>query len=503
MQMFKSVVLLNITCCFFIIHLFSSLTATSQNSPGPDSYTIQIDKDSPKIAFVECVLEVQDSLLFMSDTGANQFPLRWAAFIHHLEAKTLDERKIEIDTLSGAQWKIHSPNGSKVRLTYEVHLDHENYKWSGGVDGAAYARDWGVFYTGRSLFVMSNAKKENIAVNFIIPNEWKVSTPWKPSNNTGLEYIAFNQTELSDGMFFAGMHEEFIIKRGDFELVFAFGGEEILAQKKSFMDMAEGVLDYYIELMGGVPNPSPDNPFKKAIVIMNSSSITDGEVIGNNISILLEKDGDEMSQLLGRFIFAHEFFHLWNGKSFAPEGDDCEWFKEGFTNYYTLKSLFHIGYLNEQAFLKVLNEFFYKRYHNDDGVGRLSMTQGEEKHDHWGLIYCGGFFTGIAQDMIIRSSTDNEKSIDDVMRTLFKKYGGTDKGYSLEELQFFMSEASGSDQIEFFETYIKGVKRIPLADYLNLGGFIATEENGEISIVIKEDRNAKEKLMNEGLFGVK
>ena len=66
-----------------------------------------------------------------------------------------------------------------------------------------------------------------------------------------------------------------------------------------------------------------------------------------------------------------------------------------------------------------------------------------------------------------------------------------------------MSEASGSDQIEFFETYIKGVKRIPLADYLNLGGFIATEENGEISIVIKEDRNAKEKLMNEGLFGVK
>ena len=204
----------------------------------------------------------------------------------------------------------------------------------------------------RKWFSVSKSRQLDPQVNFIIPNEWKVSTPWKPSNNTGLEYIAFNQTELSDGMFFAGMHEEFIIKRGDFELVFAFGGEEILAQKKSFMNMAEGVLDYYIELMGGVPNPSPDNPFKKAIVIMNSSSITDGEIIGNNISILLQKDGDEMSQLLGRFIFAHEFFHLWNGKSFAPEGDDCEWFKEGFTNYYTLKSLFHIGYLIVYLFLK-------------------------------------------------------------------------------------------------------------------------------------------------------
>ncbi len=210
-----------------------------------------------------------------------------------------------------------------------------------------------------------------------------------------------------------------------------------------------------------------------------------------------------MSQLVGRFIFAHEFFHLWNAKSFAPEGDDCEWFKEGFTNYYTLKSLFQVGYLNEQSFLNVLNNFFYNRYHNDDAVGRLSVTQGEEKHDHWGLIYGGGFFIGIAQDMIIRSSTGNKKSLDDVMRTLFKKYGGTDNRYNLDELQYLMSEFSGSDQTEFFNRYIKGVERIPLADYLNLGGFSASEENGKISIEIKENRNTMEKQMNQGFFGIK
>ena len=503
MQTFKLVVLLKITYCFFLLQAFGYPIVYSQNNSVTDSYTIQIQKDSPKIALVECVLEVQDSLLFMSEIGANQFPSRWAAFVHNLKAKTLDGRRIEIDTLAGAQWKIHSPNGSVVKLAYEVHLDHENFKWSGGIDGAAYARDWGVFYTGRSLFVMSDNKKTNIKVNFDIPNDWKVSTPWKQSDNGSLEYLVASQTELSNSMFFAGMHEEFIIKRDDFELVFAFGGEEIVAQKKAFMDMAEGVLDYYIDLMGGVPNPSPDNEFKKAIVIMNSYSGTDGEVIGNNISILMEKDGDEMSQLVGRFLFAHEFFHLWSGKSFAPEGDDCEWFKEGFTNYYTLKSLYHIGYLNEQTYLKILNDFFYNRYHNDNGVGRLSVTQGEEKHDHWGLIYSGGFFIGIAQDMIIRSSTDNKKSIDDVMRTLFKKYGGTANGYNLEELQYLMSEASGSDQTEFFNRYIKGVERIPLGDYLNLGGFSAIEENGKISIVIKENRNTMEKQMNEGLFGVK
>ncbi len=289
MQTFKSVVTLKIACCYFFLQLLSYPTVYSQNSSVSDSYTIQIDKNSPKIAFVECVLQVQDSLLFMSEIGANQFPSRWAAFVYSLSAKTLDGRRIEMDTLAGAQWKIHSPNGSTVKLAYEVHLDHEDFKWSGGIDGAAYARDWGVFYTGRSLFVMSDNKKTNIKVNFDVPNDWKVSTPWKQSDNEPLEYLVNNQTELSDSMFFAGMHEEFIIKRDDFELVFAYGGEEIVEQKKSFTDMAEGVMDYYIDLMGGVPNPSPDNEFKKAIVIMNSYSKTDGEVIGNNISILIGK----------------------------------------------------------------------------------------------------------------------------------------------------------------------------------------------------------------------
>ncbi len=502
MKTLKPLVLLKITYCFFLLQLLSSVTLSAQNISVADSYTIRINKNTPKIAFVECVLKVQDSLLYMSEIGANQFPSRWATFVHGLNGKTLNGRHIEIDTLAGAQWRIHSPNGSKVRLTYEVHLDHENFKWSGGIDGVAYARDWGVFYTGRSLFVMSDDKKENVKVRFDIPNDWKVSSSWEQSDDGPFEYLINNQTELSDSMFFAGTHEEFIIQRDDFELVFAFGGEEIVEQKKSFTDMAEGILDYYIDLMGGVPNPSPDNVFKKSIVIMNSSSQTDGEVIGNNISILLEKDGDDMSQLIARFIFAHEFFHLWNAKSFSPEEDDCEWFKEGFTNYYTLKALFHIGYLNEETYLKVLNDLFYQRYHNDNGVGQLSMTQGEEKHDHWGLIYSGGFFAGIAQDMIIRSSTDNKKNLDGVMRKLFKKYGGTNNGYNLDELQFLMSQASGSDQADFFNTYIKGVERIPLSHYLQMGGFNAKEENGTISITIKKDRSSMEKQMNDGLFGI-
>ena len=71
--------------------------------------------------------------------------------------------------------------------------------------------------------------------------------------------------------------KKFPFKRDDFELIFALGGDDIIAQKEEFKNLASGVLDYYIALMGGIPYPSPNNKFKKSIVIINSSTLTDGE----------------------------------------------------------------------------------------------------------------------------------------------------------------------------------------------------------------------------------
>ncbi|MGI9547181.1 MAG: hypothetical protein ACR2MM_08095, partial [Flavobacteriaceae bacterium] len=302
-------------------------------------------------------------------------------------------------------------------------------------------------------------------------------------------------------MIFAGTHEEISFRREEFELVFALGGEEVLSEKESYKEMASGVLDYYIQLMGGIPNPPPDDPLTKAVVIINSGTVTDGEVIGSNISMLVEKDGDPMSKMISKFVFAHEFFHLWNGKSFRPVDESMEWFKEGFSNYYTLKALHKVGFIDENAFLDVLNNLFFQRYHTDEGVGVLSMTRGKEKHDHWGLIYGGGLFVAMAQDMIIRKATANKKSIDHLMKALFQKYGGTPNTYDLDELAEAFSDLSGLDQTEFMNTYVKGTTRIPIDKYLSMAGLLASIEEGQLKISKKESGSALEKNMTKGLFG--
>lgn len=474
----------------------------SEKSPKKKeiAYEVTIDPDNTKLAHVKMTFIPEQPVLYMTQ-GANQLPNRWATFVHDIRANSTNGKQISLQKLPDARWKIQSTSKEKIVVHYTLRLDHEDHKWSGGIDGAAYATEWGVFYTGRSLFVLNGEEWDRITVKYNLPESWSITTPWKSLDEAPHSFEVTNLTALMQSMFFAGKHEEVSLIRDDFELVFALGGEDIIAQKDDFKSMAQGVLDYYIELMGGVPNPSPNNKFKKSIVIINSSTMTDGEQIGNNISMLIEKDGNPMSQMISRFMFAHEFFHLWNGKSFWPTENDCEWFKEGFTNYYTLKSLYHIGFINDASYLEVLNSLFFQRYASDDGVGKLSMTLGDEKHDHWGLIYSGGLFVAMAQDMIIRNATRNTKSVDDLMRGLFQKYGGTTSGYSLDELEKSLSELSGKEQSEFFNTYVKGTEEIPIDTYLSMAGFIAKIDGNTLIIENESSLDKRQVGMQKGFFG--
>ncbi len=466
------------------------------------SYTISIDKDNPKLAKVEVSFVPKDDVLYMNP-GGGELPKGWATFVRNLKVLDGKGNPVSVEELPDAKWKLNLLQKRKVTLSYEITLDHENYKWPGGIDGVAFARDWGVFYAGRTLLILNGESWKDINVEFKIPSNWKVTTPWRSAKNKANSFRVSNLAQLANSLIFAGTHEEISVRRNGFELVFALGGDEIVSQKAEFKNLAEGVLDYYINLMGGVPNPAPDNKLVKSVVIINSSNATDGEVIGNNISILVEKGGNKMSRLFSRFIFAHEFFHLWNGKSFSPANDETEWFKEGFTNYYTLKALHHVGFLTDESYLDVLNGLFYQRYRNDDGVGRISMTKGDEKHDHWGLIYGGGMFVGIAQDMIIRQATDNQKSLDDLMKDLFRKYGGSSKEYDLRELQQRMSELSGMDQTEFFKDHILGTKKLPITDYFEIAGLDAKIENEDLVLSKSETPTALQMNILSGLFGVR
>jgi len=362
---------------------------------------------------------------------------------------------------------------------------------------AWHARRWQ--NTARSLFVVNGEQHENVSVSFQLPDGWHVTTPWQAVDGKANQYVVASHDTLATSMFFAGTHREVSVSNGPFELLLALGGEDVTAQEQVFVDMASGVLDYYVSLMGDVPRLQSQGSAGKPVVIINQAEMTDGEAIGDNISILLEPAGGPMSQHMARLLFAHEFFHLWNGKSFFPSGEDGEWFKEGFSNFYTLKALHHIGYLDDQAFLGILGGLFYQRYDQDDAAGRLSITNGNLKHEHWGLIYSGGLLVAIAQDLQIRAATENEESLDDLMRFMFNEFG--DKPYDIADVERKLGELNNAGQEDFFRRFVYGVERIPVGEFLTLAGIEMHEENGQAVFKAGEDADPEVRAIRRGFFG--
>jgi predicted metalloprotease with PDZ domain len=462
------------------------------------NYLVTIPPDNHQIAIVNASLRPTDKKFYMFP-GANQLPKRWSTFVTALKVSDEDDQPISVTAMEDGSWQLSAMPQGRVTFSYQVNLEHENHSWSGGVDGAAYLRDWGVFYTARSLFIANGEERDDINVEFDLPDGWKVTTPWQRHDGQTRSFSVTDYHTLSTSMFFAGTHKQLSITQGQFELLLALGGEHISAQEKAFTDMAKGVLQYYTDLMGGIPRLRSQGTTIKSVVIINPSAETDGEAIGNNISILIEPNGDPMSQTIARFIFAHEFFHLWNGKSFAPNAGDTEWFKEGFSNYYTLKALHHIGYLNDESYLDLLGSFFYQRYDSDDGVGKYSMTNGELKHEHWGLIYSGGMFVAIAQDLQIRSATRNQKSLDDLMRFMFDQFNSS--GYDIGDIEQRLSHLNSLTQEDFFARYIYGTERIPLSQYLALASIEARQDGGQTVFKIREESGEEESEIRRGLFG--
>ena len=463
-------------------------------------YTIQWDETRRDILKVDFTTSLEDGRLFMAE-GAEHIPHGWAHFIHNLKVETQNGKNLRVTRAEDGSWNVQAKKDEIVHVSYDFHLDHENYEWSGGLDGVAYSTDWGNFYTGRTVFVLNGTGENKIEVKFKISPEWKVTHPWLNKDDLHDTFLAQNQTDLIQSMFFIGKHKEIKFQKEGFELIFALGGEHVVADKDKYHEMAMGVLEYYTQLMGGLPKINHDGGQSRSIVIINEADSTDGEVIGNNISILVRYNEDPMAQMLAKFIFAHEFFHLWNGKTIVPSDERTEWFKEGFTNYYTLKALNQCGFLDDRNFLGTLNSLFYKRYSSDDGLGTIAMVEGEQKHDHWGLIYAGGLFISIAQDMIIRINTGNQFNLDDLMKEMYLKYSSTAATYNLEDLEKELSRLSKTDQRTFFNKYVMGFERIPIEKYLSQGPFKADIREGSLNIKPKEELSQLESEMLDGFFG--
>lgn len=204
-----------------------------------------------------------------------------------------------------------------------------------------------------------------------------------------------------------------------------------------------------------------------------------------------QKIGDDYLQFLG--LCSHEYFHTWNVKRikpavFAPYDLRQEtytqllWLFEGFTSYYDDLTIVRSGITDVSTYLQQIARTINGVMR---GKGHLKQSVAEASFDAWikyykqdenspnALVsyYTKGSLVALALDLSIRLGTNHLKSLDDVMRELWYRYGrnfymGGNKGITDSETEAIIEEVSGLNLQAFFQKYIYGTEIIPLAELL-------------------------------------
>jgi len=236
---------------------------------------------------------------------------------------------------------------------------------------------------------------------------------------------------------------------------------------------------------------APDVSMGDGMEHLNSTEI----IVSGSLS------GGALSQALE--IAAHEFFHLWNVKRLRPAGlgpfdytkevyTKSLWFAEGVTTYYSYLNLLRAGLWTQRDFLKrMASEIQTIRYE----PGRKLMSAESSSFHAWFFdrspqmqetnfanttisYYDKGALLGMLLDLAIRSRTDGKKSLDDVLRLLYRKFYESPpasyylrgRGYEERDILAAVNQVAGSDFTPFFKRYVTGTAPLPYDEILSKAG---------------------------------
>lgn len=472
----------------------------------PETYVVRIAADDVRTAHVEATVTIgADELLRMNDENNQGLKDGWRTFVRDFRVATMDGEAVSPDALPGSQWRLKGLAGKRVKLSYDVELRHDQVRLNFGDNGAAYANDWGVMWSGRALFV-AGTDSESVRVRFELPDGWKVTPAWEAVNDRGAEFAPRSVDDLLNSGFFAGTHTSLGIEDGAASIRVALAGEHVLGMRDSMDKMTRMYLRHYAERFGPAPS-------SEMVLIASDSSYWGGEVMGRAISLSVAggpREGFDPLQVLGHVI-AHEIYHLWNATmKLDPASDaELEWFKEGFTaEYSSWTAGVGVGDLDEATLLSQI-ESDWKKYVAAAADGVTIAAAGADKSKHYDLVYSGGMIAAFVLDVQIRSASDGTKSIDSLVPEVLRRYprGGARNGAAVramtsEDLFRVAEELYGPEIRAALERYVTDASLIPLTEVAPLAGLRATGgAKGTLRLELDREADASAKQLWADICG--
>jgi predicted metalloprotease with PDZ domain len=219
----------------------------------------------------------------------------------------------------------------------------------------------------------------------------------------------------------------------------------------------------------------------------------------------VEHSNSVVTSWLGSINLGHEIFHAWNvkrirGAEMWPynyqtiEPGPSLWVAEGVTSYFEDLIALRAGIQGNQEpvdgigpehldFHDTAENRFLQ--HLGAQVVRLenipmrafvspadsSISDGMEYGAIQPSYYLSGEILGALLDLSILHDTKGERRLDDVMRTLYRKYYQHRRGYNTADLIKTVSEIAGKDYSPFFNNYVTGTAVPPYEAFFGFAGY--------------------------------
>lgn len=375
------------------------------------------------------------------------------------------------------RWRVDSPADGTLRVRYRVYANELSVRTS-HVD-ATHA-----LVNGASVFLFPEDRAaEPLELVVEAPAGWRITTALRGAAG---RFTAAHYDELVDSPLEIGTHQLLewelagkihrwaIWGRGNFE------GERLAADTSRII-LAEKAM--FGEL------PYPDYTF-----IVHLAPGGSGGLEHRDSTVLLADRWTFRGPPYERFLalVAHEFFHLWNGKRIRPavlgpfdytaENYTRDlWVVEGITSYYTDLLLRRAGLMTMHRYLERLAESI-ARFRSLPG--RAVQTLAGSSWDTWIKFYRPdantpnssisyyekGALVSLLLDLRIRAATENERSLDDVMRRIWTDFGARDAGFPEGEVERVAAEVAGTDLGSFFDEALRGTSELPFEEILGAVG---------------------------------
>jgi len=386
-------------------------------------------------------------------------------------------------------WRVVAGNAPVIVLNYDVF---------GNVAFAAnsYLGEDRAYISPSGMFVhLDGELRRPIRVEIELPANWKqISTGLEPVKGKPNTLEAPDFDTLYDSPILIG-NQEYL--RFDVKGVPHYIAIENVAadvdRTKMVADL-KTMVTAATELMGDVP-------YTHYTFLMMGRG---GGGIEHSNSSSNQFDGKSLSNPAGYLrwlsFICHEYFHNFNVKrirplALGPFDYDQEnltsllWVSEGLSVYYQDLILVRAGLMGSDEYLTKMSNAI-GAFENTTGRRYQSATESSQNTWNSGSgvggdrnttisYYNNGAMLGAMLDLKIRESRGNKKSLDDVMRGLYRKYYLQKKrGFTDAEFRAECESAAGTNLGEIFE-YASTTREVDYAKYFAVAGLTLDEATAE------------------------